>query len=367
MYFFDHQIFCSQAYGGVSRYWFELYRAMSLISDQEITLFSGVHFSRMPLEELSPRIQLIGKKLPFVPRHGSKYLRAANGLYCRKLLHDLRPKIYHPTYFEVIPSPKTTGRVVTVHDMIYEKFRGNNHPSSIQKKYSLDHADRVICVSKATRNDLLEYFPHLENRCSVIYHGTSKLPSPCNPPAIPAQPYLLFVGCRRKYKNFICLVKAMQQLSQSGLKELHLVCFGGEIWDRSEREALASAGLMHRVHEIQGDDSVLAAAYSRASMLVYCSLYEGFGLPILEALSVGCPVVCSRSSSLPEVAGDAALYFDPNSPDELAARIRAVFEDGGLAARMKIKGIERARFFSWEKAALETEKVYSSLFCSERP
>ena len=359
MYFYDHQIFSMQTYGGVSRYWLELLRALGRSADKPVVLFTGLHFSQFPLSELNPEVRLLGARLPFTPPRGSKYLRMASGLVCRQVLKYFKPKIYHPTYYDFIESPNSCGRVVTVHDMIHEKFYGRDHPGSIQKVRAVNHADRLICVSWATRNDLLSYYPSLEERCFVVHHGVRRLTTPKSDVRLPQTPFILYVGNRREYKNFACLLKALQVMPRP--LQPHLLCFGGEPWSSNDLAIIAKAGLSNKFHTLRGDDSTLTAAYCGAKMLVYPSLYEGFGLPILEAMQCGCPVVCSNSSSLPEVAGDAAMYFDPKNSEELASVIGKLLEQDSVCSELRQKGYERAAQFSWEKAAQQTLNVYETL------
>ena len=350
-----------QPYGGVSRYWFELLQSMTLYDGPEMMLFAGLHFSRLPIERLSPMMNVVSMKLPFVPSRGRGLIRSFSGACCRWQLSWHKPTIYHATYFDMIPSPKQTKRVLTVHDMISEKFYGLDAHASRQKRRTLEMADYAICISEATKNDLLQYFPSFENRCTVIHHGTTELPPPKADLNLPEYPYVLYVGARRGYKNFRCLVQALKIINQARVEDIGLLCFGGGDFTNEEIEQLSMAGLIQKTRRVQGGDDVLAAAYAHTKAMVYPSLYEGFGLPILEAMTAGCPVICGNTSSLPEVAGDAALYFDPTSAEDLATRIQFLIEDNNVTERLKILGYRRAGCFSWEKAAQATLEVYECL------
>jgi glycosyltransferase involved in cell wall biosynthesis len=173
-------------------------------------------------------------------------------------------------------------------------------------------------------------------------------------------PFILYVGQRCPHKNFPVLLNAYCH-SPGVHREFGLVCFGGEPFTKEEKQLLARHGLQQRACQVSGTDEELAGHYSRASLLVYPSLYEGFGLPLLEAMHYGCPVVASRTASLPEVGGDAAAYFDPSSEDDLAAAMARVLSDAALRMRMIDKGYGREKQFSWDTCASQTLALYKSL------
>lgn len=349
-----------QPYGGVSRYWFELLREMGKQAPGQICGFSGFHFSKLPLNELAPEIKTYGLRLPFVPKRGRRVIRAASSIPCRVALASIRPTVYHATYYDVVASPPQTKRVVTVHDLISERYWGSAHPASVAKLKSLKNADYVICVSHATRLDLLHFFPHLESRSAVIHHGIRKLPTH-EMTSLMDGPYILYVGMRQGYKNFGVLVDAFRLLANCGHHEVGLLCFGGDHFTMQERESLRSIHRAFRFKHMAGDDLFLSGAYRGATAMVYPSRYEGFGLPLLEAMQCGCPVICSRSSSLPEVAGDAALYFNAESADELTHQLAALIGNSNLADQLRESGLRRVNAFSWARAASSTLNIYRGL------
>jgi glycosyltransferase involved in cell wall biosynthesis len=180
-----------------------------------------------------------------------------------------------------------------------------------------------------------------------VHLGCSLRPSRSSLPTLPpATPFVLFVGDRGGYKNFDTLVRAMG--TSRVLRDMPLVCFGGgPIRDK-------------RVIHVSGGDDVLASLYTQAAALVYPSLYEGFGMPLLEAMACGCPVVCSNTASLPEIAGDAAELCDPSDPAHIAAAIENVLSPA-RATELRRLGAARVKEFTWEKCARETREVYRSL------
>jgi glycosyltransferase involved in cell wall biosynthesis len=172
--------------------------------------------------------------------------------------------------------------------------------------------------------------------------------------------YLLFVGDRRPpYKNFARFSAAVAR-SELG-RSCDLVCFGGGDLSDEERGELAALGLLDRTHVVSGPDAQLWKLYRHARALVYPSLYEGFGFPLIEAMTVGCPVVCSAAGPIPEVVGDAALSFDPTDVDSIAYAIDRVLADSALEARLRAAGPPRAQAFEWRQAGLEARPYYELL------
>ncbi len=183
----------------------------------------------------------------------------------------------------------------------------------------------MICVSESTKKDVIQFVGISEEKIAVIHHGAPVVAVPSSQRVI-ADPYLLYVGMRVPYKNTDLLMKAFAKLI---LKDPHhrLVLFGGgALWD--DEIALAkSLGIESRLTVIPyGDDEMLANLYTNAAAMVYPSLYEGFGIPLLESFAYRCPVISSNTSSLPEVGGDAALYFEPQNVDDLLEKLRQVVD-----------------------------------------
>jgi len=176
--------------------------------------------------------------------------------------------------------------------------------------------------------------------------------------AKPHRPFILFVGARGGYKNFDRLLQAYA--GRSILHESYdLVAFGGGDFSGNERALVRSLGLNeNQVRQLGGDDAVLSVLYQQASLFVYPSLYEGFGIPPLEAMSLDCPVICSNTSSMPEVVGNAAVQFNPHDIDSIANALEAVITNPTLQADLRQRGRERLHAFSWHRCALETLNVY---------
>jgi glycosyltransferase involved in cell wall biosynthesis len=231
------------------------------------------------------------------------------------------------------------------------------------KRQCVQRADHIICVSEHTKRDLIEIFDVDASKVSVIYLGSSfqfdDLVNLPNPPI--TDPYLLYVGSRSGCKNFDRLLKAyaMSERLKTGFK---LVCFGGDPLNKEELNLAHQLGLTEtNILRFTGNDWILASLYQNAAAFIYPSLYEGFGIPLLEAMSLNCPIVCSNVSSLPEVAGNAAEYFNPYEPESMMTAIEKVVYSPNWAGELVKLGEKRIQQFSWQTCAKKTCEVYLSL------
>lgn len=282
-----------------------------------------------------------------------------------------RPDIVHETYFSYnLTGPSTTPSVVTVHDMIHERFPNNFwfwDKTSANKRAAVDRASHIICISESTRRDLIQIFDVPPGKTSVIHLAYNKFEVQndvfMNTPDTHTRPYLLYVGHRSGYKNFINFILAYGSSSILS-SELDVVCFGGGPWTPKERSLISSFHLQDKIHLQSGDDNCLARAYLNAKAFVYPSIYEGFGLPTLEAMAHDCPVLCSNTSSLPEVVGDAGEYFDPNDIDSIRLAMERVLFESNRRHELITLGQQRLTHFSWQKCSAETMKVYEHVCMS---
>jgi glycosyltransferase involved in cell wall biosynthesis len=247
-----------------------------------------------------------------------------------------------------------------IHERFHEMFSPNDDTIS-RKKAAILRADQIICVSESTRRDLLEYFDLPESKVAVVHHGfnptTEVVPVP-TAPVLMDRPFLLYVGDRKNHKNFEGLLRVYASSSFLS-KEFSLVCFGGGSFNAEELHLLNKCGCNDGHVVYAGcSDSVLFALYRQATAYVCPSKYEGFGIPLLEAMNAGCPVACSNTSSLPEVAGDAALYFDPYDLESIRETLEFLAESDSRRAELQLMGRRRAALFSWDKCATETMALY---------
>lgn len=361
---YDYQAFHMQSYGGVSRYFARLAKGL-IDSDHKVGIFAPIHRNRY-LDDLPSGI-VHGRYFPQYPARTARLLGAYNRLCARQPMAVWKPDLVHETYY--FPEPALRGRpaVVTVHDMIHELFPKDfpaNDSTSRYKHSAVERADHVICVSESTRNDLVRIFGVPERKISVVLHGfdssmSGRTGAEYRTPS--GRPFILYVGQRRGYKNFDGLIEAMGR-SIRLRNDFDLVAFGGGAFTPTELGSIAAAGLSaNHVLQVGGGDNFLGSLYSAARVFVYPSLYEGFGIPPLEAMAHDCPVICCNTSSLPEVVGEAAELFAPTGDDSLrTAMEHLVYSDEALT-NLRLLGHQRVRRFSWQKCAADTLQVYKNL------
>ena len=355
---FDGDIFSSQRHGGVSRYFTMLARGINQLSDADCTVLAPLHVNRHLSDERDLRV--IGGRIDvasgaLLPRYCTRLLSPCIGPW-------LSADVVHETYFCRWPYfASSAPRVVTVHDMVSELIPFSQM-ATVVKRAAVARADKIICISENTRRDLCRLFNVEEERTEVVHHGFvdfGSIVTRDEHPAVP-RPYFLFVGRRSGYKNWAAMIKAFasSRLIKQGYS---IVCFGDH-FAASESAFLEEQGIPSgAVVSVGGSDERLADLYRSAVALVYPSRYEGFGFPLLEAMSAGCIVACSDTSSLPEVAGNAAAFFDPNDVDDIRFVMEAVAESDVLRSELRACGYERCRAFSWDKCVSETVAAYRSV------
>jgi len=258
-----------------------------------------------------------------------------------------------------MPTPRAR-LTTTVYDMIPERFPDlfSRYPLSTRKRACVERCSRIIAISENTRKDLIEFFNVDPLSVDVTPLANSLHAEPGGDPV--GRPYVLFVGKRDGYKNFDRFVGVWAEMRNIRDGFL-LVCFGGGRFTESEQRIISALGLSHSITWMGGSDVLLASLYAHAQALIYPSLYEGFGLPPLEAMHYGCPVVCSNSSSLPEVVGDAAVTVDTADPGVLANGMAAAIGDSVLRTRLVLAGRAREASFTWDRTVAATVESYRRL------
>jgi glycosyltransferase involved in cell wall biosynthesis len=362
---FDHQCFSYQRYGGISRYFAELIRSLGSTSEVHPMVPLGVASNAYVCW---PRVPVLRSLLPCPDIPGRRrVITPINDASTKMWLSFGKFDVMHPTYYDDYFIDRLDGRpfVITVHDMIYEMLLeptafGNQLME--RKARLVKKADAIIAVSHNTKADLLTIIGPAPEKIHVIHHAYEPV-APGISPAIETRlpyKYVLYVGARYSYKNFACFAKALVPLMRQD-PELHLVCVGGGKFRPGQLAAFERDGCATRVHQFDVRDRNLDGFYSRAVLFAFPSLYEGFGFPILESFANRCPAAISNTSSFPEVAEDAAMYFDPTSEDSMRAAIGKLLRDEPLREQLVARGQQRYRDFSWRKAAEESTKVYRQL------
>ena len=362
---FDHQIFCRQSFGGISRYFANLVEHLGHY-DAESKVVAPLHVNYY-LSKLAPQY-VQGKYINRYPKGLKTLATAYNTISAKKMLKNWAPDIVHETFFSKTASlPGTQKTIMTVYDMIPELYPESfRNPSemALKKASALKRADHVICISENTKMDLLRLLDISEDKVTVVHLGSglplASIPSKGELPNIDS-PYLMYIGQRGGYKNFTGLMKAIA-CSTTLRNSVRVVCFGGGAFTASELSEMKQIGLSEKQFvQLGGSDDLLYSLLQHAAAFVFPSLYEGFGIPPLEAMACGCPVVSSDISSMPEVIGSAGEFFNPSEPEDIAASIEKVLSDEHYAQQLVSLGDKRIKQFSWDKCAQETYAVYSRL------
>jgi glycosyltransferase involved in cell wall biosynthesis len=362
---YDHQIFQLQEYGGISRYLVELARIISGSPGISVKIVCPLYINAY-LAEASGTLPVFGRHVPPV-RYTGRIKQRVNNWLTPQLLSHFHPDLVHETYYSTQRvSPVGAKTVLTVHDMIHDLFPDWFPPGwaaseSASKRTAVERADHLICVSENTRKDLLDLYGVDSAKTSVVHHGIPLIGDKPLVDDTPKRPSILYVGDRGAHKNFATLLAAYAS-SRSLQEQCDIVAFGGGRFTPQENALIDHLGVRReRIRHESGSDSDLALAYRRATLFVYPSRYEGFGIPLLEAMNLACPVICSNAGALPEVVNDAALLFEPDSASDLSNAIERLLGDTDLRRSLVERGRERVRQFSWERCAQETLDIYQRL------
>jgi glycosyltransferase involved in cell wall biosynthesis len=384
---------------GIGRFTRELIRAfLSLDSmggpSHEYILFAAT--GGLPRSITEPRLAYVTQ--PAITRH-LKFeicnLRFLSDDWLHRIWHRARLPIpietaigrvdlFHEPDFVLPPTLPRTPTVLTVHDLTFVRDPESAFPRL--RRYlncvvprSVARATHVLADSAATKNDLVELFHTSPDKITVLYGGVDARFAPVRDPErlaavrakynIGLDPFILGIGTIQPRKNFRRLVQAFSHLRPPAFaSDLKLVIAGGKGWLYddifAEVKRLGLEGCVLFPGFVDDDD--LPTLYSAAEMLAFPSIYEGFGLPILEAMACGTPVVTSVTSSLPELAGDAALLVEPTDVDAIAAALRRLLQEANLRHRLVAAGFDQARKFTWEKAAAQLLEIYTSFASMSR-
>lgn len=359
---YDHLALGANKFGGVQRYFVELIKRMPS-STFDLSLI------------LSINQYLVDSNIPFKGHLFSRYLNfrgrgrvinVINRLWTTYRLLYGNYTIYHQTHYDNFGFKYVReGRkiVTTIHDLnfwVVPQFYDDHYPNYLPQKEMIIKSDLIIAVSYNTKKDLIKIFNVEESKIKVIYHGIEKQQHlNLSNQRIVNEPYLLFVGERHKFKNFDNLALAFQFV-QEKYPYMKLVCTG-QMFNKNEQYMLSELNISEKVIYVSADDSTLACLYRDAEMFIYPSYYEGFGMPILEAMLYDCPVVLSNSSCFPEIAGEAGVYFDPYNVEDMVNKISLLIDNKEYRKNTIIKGKIQIENFSWEKCTKEHIKVYQSL------
>jgi len=372
----DGIIFQKDPYGGIARLFREILpRMCDLEPELDIILFSDgplmsetpthpqiQHRHTLPVRRLFRVSGFIRKIIYPIRRIFSFLWNKARNIWLRKE----RDAIWHSTFY-TLPTIWDGPIVVTVHDMIHEKFHEYyNDPldnvARNNKKKSVNRASSVICVSETTQKDIVKFYNFDIETINVIPNAYNPIFRRLSPLEIKLyssiNPFILYVGNRSHYKNFSGFVKLFSQWDGRLKNNLVVV---GNAWNDDEVNYLKDLEIGDKVFLFcQINDNQLCQLYNQAQALIFPSLYEGFGIPILEALACGCPVVASKIPSSIEVGGNCIFFYERLKPNEFFSALDKAIATGHSEEHIK-KGLDHARQYSWEHTAKKTLEVYRSL------
>lgn len=345
---YDGQIFSGQKIGGISRYFYEL---ISRNSNCEVGILYTDNFYLKKNKLMIPDFR--GK---------NRIINIFNKIFSIIKLKKQKYDIFHPTYYDnyflrYLKSPF----VVTVHDMIHEiyaetYFKEDSKTTKLKKEIC-EKANGIIAISEKTKDDLIEYFNIDEKKIKVIYHG-SRLKKVDKKLELP-QDYILFTGGRKGYKNFNFFMESISEILVKN-KDLYLVCTGSK-FTVEEVKFFEKLGIKNKVINILAKDEDMYSIYKNAKCFIFPSLYEGFGIPILEAFEAKCPIALSNTSCFPEIAGEAGEYFNPTDSISIKMAISNILNNKERREKLIEKGRERLKLFSWDKTYEETINFYKEI------
>lgn len=335
---YDNIIYSLQKSGGISVYWNMLEESISVDKRLVYPNASNNIFFKNRANEKNEKKNILFKR----------YRNLSFGL--------TNPFIFHSSYYRYCKD-RVAINITTVHDFTYELFRKDlkSFFHKFQKKNAVMHSDGVICISENTKQDLLKYYPEFSGKIRVIYHGydSNIFKNLNNPYRIKD---VLFVGSRISYKNFVLTVELL-----SHFDDLRLVIIGGGDLLTKEFEILNKRlpNRYKKLSYISNDE--LAKLYNNSFALAYPSDYEGFGFPVIEAQACGCPVICQKLSSIPEVSGDSCVYVNKNDIYSSIEAVKKLF-DVNFYKLIQERGLENVKRFSWKKTVKETLSFYQEVY-----
>ena len=371
---YDYQIFAYQKYGGISRYFVEQLKVLNFYYSiaTKLIVYNNKNYY---LDNMNKDFYDIKTKNNLIYNSISKYchkdineLNSLINIYRKHSYDVFHPTYYNPYFINTINKIKKP-YVLTVHDMIHELFDEQNVVGDKTKDWKRDtigEAKRIIAVSENTKKDILKFYDIDPKIIDVVYHGVTSLGDCVLTDSeykrfkntVLDKEYILYVGNRSGYKNFGELIKAFSVIVKS-YPNLYLVCVGGGKFTNKEKTLISLHGIDKNILNIWCVDTVLDQIYKNAICLVCLSLYEGFGLPIIEAFSKKCPVILSNKSCHPEIAQDGGIYFEPSeNGDDLVDKLDMLLNDIDKTNGYINKGYIRSKHFTWIESATKTKEVY---------
>jgi len=358
---FNYNIFYNQRYGGISRYYTSIIKEL-IKKKIKLKIFSPIYKNRYLSKIHNDYISGYFLRHYPTPYYLTELIEYISFYQIQNSDFDI---IHDTNYSRKTLDIKKKKIVVTVYDLIHEKFSNLYNKNLEIKKKVIEKADKIICISENTKRDLLEYYNLSEKKISIIHLGCNHFDFNISQNSkeishlIPEK-FILFVGSREKYKNFDILLNSYHRAKEIN-KKYKLVCFGGGKFSKNEKKKISDLSLQAKVFNFLGEDSLLSELYLKASLFVFPSNYEGFGIPIIEAMLHGCPVLASNIKVFYEVSKNSINFFKKGDENSLVNELIKLL-GGNFDLNVNKKNLKLiADNYSWENCASQTLKIYEDL------
>ena len=348
---FESSIFLHQKVGGISKYISTVNKYLSKY-DVSSKIFSPLSINHYLVNDEKNIFYL---KFKNIPRFCRRFFFLINNVLTLIYIFLKKPDILHFSYYNnSLAKFLTIPYIVTVYDLIHEKTKSTQN--QFLKKDILNNAKHIICISNQTKRDLINIYKINKNKISVVYLGTEKKGFKIKK----KKKFILFVGDRNKYKNFKKLAQTFAR-SKYLIKNYKIICFGGSIFKNQELKFFRKLGIENKIEYLKGDDLKLEKLYKEASLFVSLSLYEGFGLTLLEAMKFKCPVVCSDISIFREIYKGACVYVNPKKINSIKRGIEHILKSPYKQKTLISKSDKIIDRYSWKKCAFNTSEIYKKI------
>lgn len=335
---FEYRVLTHTLFTGVENYAHNIYKNIKKMCDVYVA---------------TPKIEIKNKFFAHLWTHLVLPLKKGDILFC-------------PANITPLFVPKDKRVVVTIHDLAFLIYPQSFSLSfrvyyKLVVPYIIKRADRIITVSNYSKNEIEKHYPHSKGKISVVYNGYNR--EFCKIASVEKKRQILFVGSMNERKNLSGMLRAFELLSDNTYRLIIVGNFSSNFNIDIEHKMLLNKAKMNPNIEFKSDvdNSELVRLYNESELFVFLSFYEGFGLPILEAMACGTAVVSSDSSSMPEVGGDAAIYCNSSNTHEIKEAIETLIYNKELREKMQNLGLERVKLFSWEKSAKEHLAVFEKV------
>jgi len=362
---FDHKIFWSQKFGGISRYFINLILNIEKNSQTKCKIIAPFYRNFYIKKSLS-RKNIFGTNIKNAIPKTYFLLNNFNNFFFKHFSERFKGDLLHLTYYNNDVKKKKQ-KIKTNNNLNNKKLKKINGNLVLDKQQAIKIADEIICISNNTKKDLLKYYDVDQKKISVIHLGANHLLNSSDSLVLinkkndieKRRPFLLYVGSRNKYKNFNLFLDGIAN-SDKVKKDFDIILFGGGHLTSKEQERIRNLNLRN-ISNVDGDDNLLRNFYKKAKLFIFPSIFEGFGLPLLEAMSLGCPVLCARNSTFEELAADTTAYFDPHDIHDFKFQLEKILYSGTQLDENRILGLKRSNKFTWSKCAEQTLQVYKRL------